>query len=122
MKNEFKKNILKEKKISIMQSIKKIVTIAMAWMWQCNIALAGPTPSPSASPSPASAEDKWDAVIGFLIPWISRLGGVVVLIGAMEFGLAFKNDDAEGKTKGMRTVIAGLIVIAVGVSSDIFLV
>lgn len=69
----------------------------------------------------SAADAKWDAVIGFILPWINRLGGVVILIGAVEFGLAFKNDDAEGKTKGMRTVIAGCIVLAVGLSSSTFL-
>lgn len=124
MKNECKKNDLKDKQVKLMKSMKKAVTMVVAMTWgimlQCNMALADPSASPS--PIPATAEDKWNAVIGFLVPWIARLGGVVVLIGAMEFGLAFKNDDAEGKTKGMRAVIAGLIVIAVGVSSDIFLV
>ena len=69
-----------------------------------------------------AADAKWTAVIGFLLPWIQRLGGVVILLGAIEFGLAFKNDDAEAKTKGLRTVIAGCIVLAVGVSSSIFLI
>lgn len=73
------------------------------------------------TPTPTTAEQKWNTVISFIIPWITRLGGVVILIGAVEFGLAFKNDDAEGKTKGMRTIIAGCIVTAVGLSSDIFL-
>lgn len=82
-------------------------------------AYADPTPTPS--PAGTSAEAKWDTVIGFIVPWITRLGGVVILIGAVEFGLAFKNDDAEGKTKGMRTIIAGCIVTAVGLSADIFL-
>lgn len=67
------------------------------------------------------ADAKWNAMISFILPWIQRLGGVVLLIGAVEFGLAFKNDDAEGKTKGMRTAIAGCIVIAVGLSSSTFL-
>lgn len=67
------------------------------------------------------ADAKWNAVIAFILPWIQRLGGVVILIGAVEFGLAFKSDDAEGKTKGMRTVIAGCIVVAVGLSSATFL-
>ena len=69
----------------------------------------------------ADAKKKWETVIGFVIPWIKRLGGVVVLIGAIEFGLAWKNDDAEGKTKGMRTIIAGCIVTAVGYSANTFL-
>lgn len=68
-----------------------------------------------------AADAKWNAMINFILPWISRLGGVVLLIGAVEFGLAFKSDDAEGKTKGMRTAIAGCIVIAVGLSSSTFL-
>lgn len=76
----------------------------------------------SANNQTQTAEDKWDAVIGFITPWITRLGGVVILIGAIEFGLAFKSDDAEGKTKGMRTVIAGCIVFAIGMSSGTFLV
>lgn len=67
------------------------------------------------------ADAKWNAMIQFILPWISRLGGVVLLIGAVEFGLSFKQDDAEGKTKGMRTAIAGCIVIAVGLSSSTFL-
>lgn len=75
----------------------------------------------SGGTSGGNAEAKWDAVIGFILPWITRLGGVVILIGAIEFGLAFKSDDAEGKTKGMRTIIAGCIVTAVGASSNIFL-
>jgi len=75
----------------------------------------------AASAAPSGAEGKWDAAIGFITPWITRLGGAVMLIGAVEFGLAFKNDDAEGKTKGMRTLIAGAIVIAVGLSSGTFL-
>lgn len=70
----------------------------------------------------ATADAKWTAVINFILPWIQRLGGAVVLIGAVEFGLAFKSDDAEGKTKGLRTIIAGIIVIAVGLSSSTFLV
>lgn len=71
--------------------------------------------------APSSAEAKWNAVIDFLVPWISRLGGVVILIGAIDFGLAFKNDDAEAKTRGLKTIIAGAIVAAVGLSSDLFL-
>lgn len=71
--------------------------------------------------SSTDANGKWNAVIGFIIPWIQRMGGVVILIGAVEFGLAFKSDDAEGKTRGMRTIIAGCIVMAVGASSNIFL-
>lgn len=68
-----------------------------------------------------AALGKWNDIIGFLTPWISRIGGLVILIGAIEFGLAFKNDDAEAKVKGIRTIVAGCIVFAVGLSSNLFL-
>ena len=68
-----------------------------------------------------AAEAKWNAVIDFIVPWITRMGGLIVLIGAVEFGIAFKGDDAEGKTRGIRTIVAGCIVTAVGLSSNIFL-
>lgn len=85
------------------------------------IALYGCFTLPSLVYAAGDAESKWNEVINFILPWIDRLGGVVILIGAVEFGLAFKNDDAEGKTKGLRTVIAGCIVLGVGVSSSVFL-
>lgn len=119
--------IYKTKGEKIMRDkIKKLVTKAKIAYWKLgmmaygvlsplNVALADDDAKADV------AKDKWDAVIDFMLPWISRLGGVVILIGAVEFGLAFKNDDAEGKTKGMRTVIAGCIVVAVGMSAPTFL-
>ena len=91
--------------------------VMMMYTLFCPIAVAAAGDEEGAT----TAEDKWDAIIGFITPWITRLGGVVILIGAIEFGLAWKNDDAEKKTQGMRTVIAGCIVWAVGMSTDTFL-
>lgn len=93
--------------------------VLMMYTLLCPVAVAAADDPPAGGSS--SAEDKWDTVIGFITPWIQRLGGVVILIGAIEFGLAWKNDDAEQKTKGMRTIIAGCIVWAVGMSTDVFL-
>lgn len=61
-------------------------------------------------------------VVNFILPWIKRLGGLIILIGGIQFGMGFKNDDAEGKSKGVRAIIAGCIVAAVGFSSDVFLI
>ena len=75
----------------------------------------------SAVPAATGAEAQWDAVIEFLVPWIQRLGGVVMLLGGIMFGLAFKNDDADGKTRALQTLVAGAIVIAVGIGYDVFM-
>ena len=69
----------------------------------------------------STAEQRWDAVIGFLVPWVSRLGGVVMFLGGIMFGLGFKNDDADSKTRGLQTLVAGAIVIAVGQGYQTFI-
>lgn len=104
----------------VKNTISKVTRKVYDMKWKL-MALVTPLLLTAGTAYATTADDKWNAVIGFLLPWISRLGGVVILIGAIEFGLAFKNDDAEGKTKGLRTVIAGCIVLAVGLGSDIFL-
>jgi len=58
----------------------------------------------------ATADTAWNAVMGEAMKWIARLGIVVVVIGAIMFGLGFKNDDAEQKTRGLGTMVAGGIV------------
>ncbi len=71
--------------------------------------------------SASAAEAKWNGVIQFIVPWIEKLGGALALWGGVDVGLGFKNDDAEGKTKGWRLLISGFIVIAVALSSGTFL-
>ncbi|MEG0614134.1 MAG: hypothetical protein RR540_00140 [Oscillospiraceae bacterium] len=102
------------KKFKLSSTAKKIIIATYLSV----AAIIVPTMALAASDGGAA---KWETIINFILPWIARLGGVVTLIGGVEFGLAWKNDDAEAKTKGMRTIIAGLIVIAVGAASDVFL-
>lgn len=59
-------------------------------------------------------------LIGFFATWIGRIGLVVAFIGGVMFGLAIKNDDADAKTRGLMTMVAGLIVFAVTKSLDLF--
>ena len=58
--------------------------------------------------------DMWGTVTGFLKDWIPRLGGAVVVIGLVLFGLGWQRDDAEGKTRGLQVAIGGAIIGAVG--------
>lgn len=87
------------------------VAVAIPFFLMSNTVLAGGT----------DANAKWDSVINFMTPWIQKLGGVVILIGAVQFGLGFKGEDSDGMTRGMKTAIAGLIVFAVGGASATFL-
>ena len=68
----------------------------------------------------ADAEDLWNAVAGLIGKWVLRLGGVVIFIGGILFGLGWKNDDAEGKNRGISTMVSGGIVAALAVMVDQF--
>lgn len=55
----------------------------------------------------------FDTIVSFIVTWVQRIAGVVAFIGAVQFGLAFKNDDADAKTRGLMTLGSGCIVIAI---------
>jgi len=57
-----------------------------------------------------SSATVWNAVMGEAMAWITRLGILVLVIGAIMFALGFRNDDAEQKTRGLSTMVAGGMV------------
>lgn len=56
---------------------------------------------------------EFNAVILFIAGWIAKLGMVVGFFGAVQCAFGFKNDDADAKVKGLRTMISGFIVFAI---------
>jgi hypothetical protein len=65
-----------------------------------------------------TADIMWDSMVVMIKTWVGRLGGVVMFVGGVMFGLGWKNDDAEQKSRGVSTLIAGVIVIAVAGMAD----
>lgn len=60
-----------------------------------------------------AADALWSTIANLIQTWVTRLGGVVMFVGGIMFGLGWKSDDAEQKSRGISTIIAGAIVIAV---------
>lgn len=60
-----------------------------------------------------NAENMFNEVIKFFATWIGRIGLVIGFVGAIMFGLAIKNDDADAKTRGLMTMASGFVVYAV---------
>jgi hypothetical protein len=58
----------------------------------------------------ASAESAIETILSLLQTWIPRLGALVVVVGAIQLGLGFKDEDSSGKTRSMQTMIGGAIV------------
>lgn len=72
----------------------------------------------------AGGGDEGDAMftqmIEFFAKWIGRIGLVVGFIGAVMFGLAIKNEDADAKTRGLMTMASGFVVFAITKALDMF--
>lgn len=61
----------------------------------------------------SNANALWNTISTLIQEWVTRLGGVVMFVGGIMFGLGWKSDDAEQKSRGISTLIAGAIVVAV---------
>lgn len=59
------------------------------------------------------ADAKWNEVMEPVTTWIGRLGGVVIGLGGIMFALGFRNDDADSKTRGLQTMVAGALTMAI---------
>ncbi|MBR3025844.1 MAG: hypothetical protein IKN85_13550 [Oscillospiraceae bacterium] len=70
-------------------------------------------PAQGGGASGASADTAMNSVITTAGQWIGKGALVVVLIGGIMFGLGIKNSDAEQKTNGVLTMVAGGVVAAI---------
>jgi len=77
-------------------------------------------PSAFAAAPTTGSDAGWTSIINFIRPWVGRLGGLVMVIGAIMFGLGWQRDDAEGKTRGIQTFVGGAIVTAAGAAWTTF--
>ena len=91
-----------------------VTTSAMMWMLTATSAFA------EAAPAGGDGEAMFNSVIGFFAQWIGRIGLVVGFIGAIMFGLAIKNDDADAKTRGLMTMASGFVVFAITKALNLF--
>ena len=62
----------------------------------------------------------FNTVIEFIVDWVARIGLVVGFIGAVQFALGFKDDSADGKTRGLMCLASGFIVFAVAKAYSMF--
>ena len=60
------------------------------------------------------AQGMIDGIMGVLGPGIIALGSLVAVVGGIQTGVGFKDDNADGKTRGFQTLIGGAIIGAVG--------
>lgn len=67
-----------------------------------------------------AADKMWNEITALVTKWVARLGGAVIFVGGVLFGLGWKSDDAEQKSRGINTIIAGAIVAAMAGLATVF--
>lgn len=73
-----------------------------------------------AAPGDPAGMDKLDGVINVIATWLGRIGLIVAFFGAVQLALGFKNDDADGKVRGMKTLASGFLVFGITQSLGLF--
>lgn len=101
-----------------MRSIGKITTGVMAasMMMSCMGMTA------FAAGETVEGVDTFNTVVQFIVDWVARIGLVIGFIGAVQFAMGFKDDSADGKTRGLMCLASGFIVFAVAKAYDMFTV
>ena len=61
-----------------------------------------------------------DAFINFACDWLTKIGGVIALVGGVMFALGWQREDAEGKSRGLMSLMAGFMLVAIAQSKGIF--
>lgn len=83
---------------------KAALVVPMA-MYSCTV---------TAHAADVDAQGMVDAIMGVLGPGVIALGSLVAVVGGVQLGVGFKDDNADGKTRGFQTLIGGAIIAAVG--------
>lgn len=63
-----------------------------------------------AKPSPNDGTTIITNFVNQIETWLIAIGGVVVLVGIIQFALSFQREDSEGKSRALMTIMAGALV------------
>lgn len=99
---------------------KEKLTAKLAVSFIAALELAAPAFAEGGGGGDVDPDAAFNNIIGFMAKWIGRIGLVIAFVGAVMFGLAIKNDDADGKQRGLMTLGAGFVVFAITKALDMF--
>ena len=85
-----------------------------------SVALSATVLSPVTVFAAGSNTQSIDKFIDFACEWLIKIGGVIMLVGGVMFALGWQREDAEGKSRGLLTLMAGGMLAALGASKSLF--
>lgn len=100
----------------IMRSVNRIATGIMA----ASMAMSCMGITCFAADGSSEGVETFNTVVEFIVDWVARIGLVIGFIGAVQFAMGFKDDSADGKTRGLMCLASGFIVYAVAKAYDMF--
>ncbi len=68
----------------------------------------------------AASTDTIDVFVAEIGKWLVKIGVVIAMVGGIMFALAWQREDAEGKSRGLLTLMAGFMIAAIGASPAAF--
>ena len=123
MTTEIRDDFTSNKKLSVeqreaktMRSVSRIIIGLMA----ASIVMSSMGITCFATGSTVEGVQTFNTVVKFIVDWVARIGLVIGFIGAVQFAMGFKDDSADGKTRGLMCLASGFIVFAVAKAYDMF--
>jgi len=123
MTTEIRDDFTSNKKLSVeqreaktMRSVNRIVTGFMA----ASMVMSTMGITCFATDGSTEGVETFNTVVQFIVDWVARIGLVIGFIGAVQFAMGFKDDSADGKTRGLMCLASGFIVFAVAKAYDMF--
>lgn len=68
----------------------------------------------------AAGEDFFDSFVVELCKWVRRAGMLVMLFGGIKLAMGWHSNTEEEKIQGLKTLVAGGMVIAIASAPDMF--
>lgn len=75
---------------------------------------------PATPPTTTSADSVWSGLWGLLTTWLIRIGAGVALFGGVNIAISFNSDNPDAKARGLNSLAAGLLLMAIGAGPQIF--
>ena len=64
--------------------------------------------------------DSLDKLVDWIAVWSGKIGLIVAFFGGIQTALAIRNEDSDGKVRGIKTLVSGFMVFALSNSLDLF--
>lgn len=125
LKEDFTPNnqlTVEQRERKTMRSVSRIMTGVMAASMVMSCMGITCFAEEAAATTGTEGVETFNKVVQFIVDWVARIGLVIGFIGAVQFAMGFKDDSADGKTRGLMCLASGFIVFAVAKAYDMFTV